>query len=71
LSKLIVLILYDCISHLKCMNALLKIDSIMFSVSNLEKATKFYEDVLGLKRIWTDTQSRGWLGSFFQKAILK
>jgi len=46
-----VLILYDCISHLKGMNALLKIDSIMFSVSNLEKATKFYEDVLGLKRI--------------------
>jgi len=40
------------------MNALLKIDSIMFYVSNLEKAAKFYENVLGLKRVWTDKEQR-------------
>ena len=38
------------------MKALLKIDSIMLYVSNLEKAAKFYESVLGLKRAWTDKE---------------
>ena len=40
------------------MNALLKIDNIMFYVSNLEEAAKFYENVLGLKRVWTDKERR-------------
>jgi len=40
------------------MNVLLKIDSIMFYVSNLEKAAKFYENELSLKRVWTDKEWR-------------
>ena len=40
------------------MNALLKIDNIMFFVSDLQKAAKFYENVLGLKRVWTDKKHR-------------
>ena len=32
-------------------NTLLKIDSAMFYVSDLEKAAKFYENALGLKRV--------------------
>jgi len=35
------------------MNKLLKIDNIMFFVKDLEKASKFYENVLGFKRVWT------------------
>ncbi|MEM3648355.1 MAG: VOC family protein [Thermoproteota archaeon] len=49
------------------MTALLKIDSIMFYVSNLEKAAKFYEDVLGLKRVWTD-EERGMIGLVFPES---
>ncbi|MEM2930065.1 MAG: VOC family protein [Thermoproteota archaeon] len=49
------------------MAALLKIDSIMFYVSNLEKAAKFYEDVLGLKRVWTD-EKRGMIGFVFPES---
>ena len=40
------------------MVALLKIDSVMLYVSNLEKADKFYENVLGLKRVWTDKKQK-------------
>ena len=40
----------------ECTDALLKIDSVMFFVSDLEKAAKFYENVLGLKRVWTDKE---------------
>jgi predicted enzyme related to lactoylglutathione lyase len=40
------------------MDALLKIDSIMFYVSNLEDAARFYENILGLKRVWTDKKER-------------
>jgi len=40
------------------MNALLKIDSIMFFVSDLERAAGFYENVLGLRRVWTDGKRR-------------
>jgi catechol 2,3-dioxygenase-like lactoylglutathione lyase family enzyme len=40
------------------MNSLLKIDSIMFYVSDLEIAAKFYENVLGLRRVWTDKKER-------------
>jgi lactoylglutathione lyase len=37
-------------------NTLLKIDSVMFYVSDLEKAANFYENALGLKRVWTDNE---------------
>ena len=47
------------------MNSLLKIDSIMFYVSDLQKAAKFYEDVLGLKRVWTDREE-GMIGFVFK-----
>jgi len=40
------------------MNRLLKIDNIMFFVKDLEKASKFYENVLGLKRVWTDKKNK-------------
>ena len=36
---------------------LLKIDSVMFRVSNLEEAAKFYREVLGLKKAWRDSQN--------------
>lgn len=49
------------------MNALLKIDCVMFYVSNLEKATKFYENVLGLKRVWTDRE-REMIGFIFPES---
>jgi len=49
------------------MNALLKIDSIMFYVSNLEKAADFYESVFGLKRVWTDKE-QGMIGFIFPKS---
>jgi len=42
----------------KLMNALLKIDSIMFHVSNLHKSTEFYEDVLCLRRVWADDERK-------------
>ena len=47
------------------MNTLLKIDNVMFCVSNLEKAAQFYEDVLGLERVWTDKE-QGMIGFVFQ-----
>jgi predicted enzyme related to lactoylglutathione lyase len=49
------------------MNSLLKIDSVMFYVSDLEKAAKFYEDVLGLKRVWTDKEE-GMIGFVFKES---
>lgn len=49
------------------MNALLRIDSIMFYVSNLEKAAKFYENVLGLRCVWTDKE-QGMIGFIFQES---
>ncbi len=36
------------------MNKLLRIDNIMYRVSDLEKAEKFYQDILGLKKVWED-----------------
>ena len=48
------------------MTNLLKIDSIMYYVSNLEGAAEFYEDVLGLKRAWTD-EKHGMIGFTFKK----
>lgn len=40
------------------MNGLLKIDNIMYKVKNLEKAASFYEDILGLKKVWVDTKRK-------------
>lgn len=36
------------------MNKLLKIDNIMYRVSDLKKAESFYHNVLGLKKVWED-----------------
>jgi len=49
------------------MNALLKIDSVMFYVSDLERAAEFYENILGLKRAWTDRE-QGMIGFVFKKS---
>jgi len=49
------------------MVALLKIDSIMFCVSDLEKSAKFYESVLGLKVGWTDKEE-GMIGFLFPES---
>lgn len=40
------------------MNPLLKIDSIMFYVSDLHRSTEFYEDVLCLRRVWADDERK-------------
>ena len=40
------------------MNQLLKIDSIMYKVSDLKKAESFYIDVLGLKKAWQDDDAQ-------------
>ena len=43
------------------MRALAKVDSIMFRVKDLDSAARFYEDALGLRRVWTDRE-RGMIG---------
>lgn len=40
------------------MNQLLKIDSIMYRVKNLEKASEFYQKQLGLQKVWEDLNSQ-------------
>lgn len=40
------------------MNKLLKIDNIMYRVSDLEKSKEFYEKVLGLKKVWEDREAK-------------
>lgn len=50
--------LYKNIPNMKFMSTLLKIDSIMFCVKDVEKASHFYEDVLGLNRAWTDNTNK-------------
>ena len=40
------------------MNKLLKIDNIMYQVNDLEKAKSFYQDVLGLKKVWEDKDAK-------------
>ena len=49
------------------MNRLLKIDSIMFFVRDLDASAKFYEGVLGLKRVWTD-KKREMIGFIFPQS---
>ncbi len=43
------------------MRALAKVDSIMFRVKDLDSTARFYEDALGLQRVWTDSV-RGMIG---------
>lgn len=40
------------------MNVLRKIDNIMFYVEDLNASEKFYEDVLGLKKVWRDDKEQ-------------
>jgi len=40
------------------MNKLLKIDNIMYRVSDLDKAEEFYTNVLGLKKVWEDRDAK-------------
>ncbi len=40
------------------MNKLLKLDNIMYKVSDLDKAVKFYMETFGLKRLWKDDKSK-------------
>lgn len=40
------------------MNKLLRIDNIMYRVSDLKKAENFYMNVLGLKKVWEDKNAR-------------
>lgn len=49
------------------MNRLLKIDNIMYRVSDLEKSERFYADVLGLKKVWED-RDRGMIGFVFAQS---
>lgn len=59
--------LYIHVDSFKLMNALLKIDSIMFHVSDLGKSVEFYEEVLCLRRVWTDDE-RKMAGLVFPKS---
>lgn len=49
------------------MNKLLKIDNIMIYVKNLERSAQFYQDTLGLERVWTDTE-RSMIGFMFSES---
>jgi catechol 2,3-dioxygenase-like lactoylglutathione lyase family enzyme len=40
------------------MSKLLKLDNIMYKVSDLDKAAKLYIDVLGLKQLWKDDNTK-------------
>lgn len=40
------------------MNKLLKIDNIMYNVKDLDESAKFYANVLGLKQIWRNDNSK-------------
>ena len=46
------------------MDGLKKIDCVMFRVSDLEASARFYEDVMGLRRGWTDYEN-GMIGFLF------
>ena len=40
------------------MNKLLKIDNIMYKVKDLDKAVELYTNVLGLKQVWRDDNTK-------------
>jgi catechol 2,3-dioxygenase-like lactoylglutathione lyase family enzyme len=39
-------------------NKLLKIDNIMYRVKDLKEGERFYTEVLGLKKVWEDTERK-------------
>jgi predicted enzyme related to lactoylglutathione lyase len=47
-------------------HSLKKIDCVMYLVKDLEKAALFYENILGMKRGWTD-QKMGMIGFVFSE----
>jgi len=49
------------------MNKLFKIDNIMYRVSDLEVAKKFYTEVLGLKKVWEDKEAQ-MIGFVFEQS---
>lgn len=49
------------------MHKLLKVDNIMYRVKDLEKSTEFYQNVLGLKKVWTDDE-RHMSGFIFEQS---
>lgn len=49
------------------MAKLLKIDNIMFYVKDLDRAAKFYEESLGLKRAWADSGKK-MIGFVFEQS---
>lgn len=49
------------------MNKLLKIDNIIYRVSDLKKAEKFYVNVLGLKKAWEDENAK-MIGFMFEQS---
>lgn len=49
------------------MSKLLKIDNIMYRVSDLQKAESFYTDVLGLKKAWEDRDAK-MIGFVFEQS---
>jgi predicted enzyme related to lactoylglutathione lyase len=40
------------------MPGLRKIDSVMMRVTDLDSSARFYEEVMGLKRAWTDNENQ-------------
>lgn len=40
------------------MPGLRKIDSVMLRVTDLDSSARFYEEVMGLRRAWTDAENR-------------
>ncbi|KAA0206131.1 VOC family protein [Candidatus Uhrbacteria bacterium] len=49
------------------MNKLLKIDNIMYQVSDLRRAEAFYTKALGLKKVWEDEDAK-MIGFAFEKS---
>jgi len=50
-----------------CMVCLLKIDCIMYYTRDLEKATQFYQEIMGLKKVWADSE-REMVGFIFPES---
>src|SRR3989344_8626236 len=49
------------------MSKLLKVDNIMYKVSDLKKSEKFYTDILGLKKAWEDMDAQ-MIGFIFEQS---
>jgi catechol 2,3-dioxygenase-like lactoylglutathione lyase family enzyme len=49
------------------MAGLRKIDNVMYRVKDLDEAARFYEGVLGLKRVWMD-EDAGQIGFVFPES---